>query len=204
MFVRTCFTPLILFSRNASDRWQVFIQTVSGVILFWIDKWIVFTDYFSTGQDKRIFWILPMSISLLNIVLCWFPDMYENPPYIFPHTRTNILFTKNTCRLFRSVLGDENEEDKKIISFIAGTTFGIYLFQLSPPIWDFLNGNTKFVSEMSFLPATGYILLFSLIIFVSGMIVEHIRQRISKLIGIPKLSQKISQIKFKLPNKKQG
>lgn len=80
----------------------------------------------------------------------------------------------------------------KIISKLSPYVLGIYLFQLSPVMWDiFINDSFTFVVNNNLF--VGILLVFALasIIFISGLIVETARSKFSELIKLPVLSKKI-------------
>lgn len=86
-----------------------------------------------------------------------------------------------------------------IISKLSSLTLGIYLFQLSPVIWNnIIKDAFIFVTTKNIF--TGILLVFAIasIIFISGLIIEFIRSKLSNLLKIPLLSKKIVSLIDKL------
>ena len=72
---------------------------------------------------------------------------------------------------------------------LSPLVFGIYLFQLSPIVWDtVLKNRFTFVATEGFLQSLVWVLLFSSLIFISGLIVEWLRIILFKLLKLNKLS----------------
>lgn len=79
-----------------------------------------------------------------------------------------------------------------IISKLAPLSFGIYLFQLSPIIWnEIIQDAFVFVVSKNLFIAILYVLTIAFVLFCVGMLVECIRMNIVKFIRVPILSSKI-------------
>lgn len=90
----------------------------------------------------------------------------------------------------------------KIISKLSPLAFGIYLFQQNPIIWNnIIKDRFTFVINKPIVIGVLYVLLLALAIFVSGLIIEFIRNKIVNLIRIPILSQKIVRLSDKATTK---
>lgn len=76
-----------------------------------------------------------------------------------------------------------------VLRKLSPLAFGIYLFQLSPIVWDtVLKNRFTFVATEGFLQSLVWVLLFSSLIFISGLIVEWLRTILFKLLKLNKLS----------------
>lgn len=90
----------------------------------------------------------------------------------------------------------------KVIAKITPLAFGIYLFQLSPVIWNnCLRGAVSSVVQMS-IPA-GVVCVFAVaaLIFFSGLLVELVRSGLAKVLRISTLSEHIVSVVSRLLNK---
>lgn len=90
----------------------------------------------------------------------------------------------------------------KAIAKITPLAFGIYLFQLSPVIWNnCLRGAVSSVVQMS-IPA-GVVCVFAVaaLIFFSGLLVELVRSGLAKVLRISTLSEHIVSVVSRLLNK---
>lgn len=80
-----------------------------------------------------------------------------------------------------------------IIKKLSPYVLGIYLFQLNPIIWEYIiKDRFIFVLEQKFFISIISVFLLAGLIFISGLIVEYIRQKIFKLLKIEKLSKKVN------------
>lgn len=82
-----------------------------------------------------------------------------------------------------------------IISKLSPLAFGIYLFQLNQVIWNVLiKDRFAFVANKNVILGIIYVFAFASLIFISGLIVEWLRNIIAKIVKIPYLSKKIVEI----------
>ena len=77
------------------------------------------------------------------------------------------------------------------VSKLSSLTFGIYLFQLNPVIWKYLQEKAAFAVWTNITVGVVYTLTISAIIFLSGLIIEYVRSRLAALMHIHELSCKI-------------
>lgn len=82
-----------------------------------------------------------------------------------------------------------------VLRQLTPVTFGIYLFQLSPVIWEvFIRNSTLFIADLPILQAILWALAAGCIIFFSGLLVETLRYYGAKLLHIPQLCRKLVDI----------
>ncbi|MBQ2943313.1 MAG: acyltransferase family protein [Ruminococcus sp.] len=94
--------------------------------------------------------------------------------------------------LILTVLFSRIRTSSKVINFISPLTFGIYLFQLNPIIWDnVLNYRFHFIANENILLGIVFVFIFATALFISGGIIELIRSKLFKIIKIDKFSEKI-------------
>ena len=81
----------------------------------------------------------------------------------------------------------------KLIAKISPLAFGIYLFQLSPVIWNnILKDRTAFIASKPVYIGICLAFLCAAALFLAGLAVEFLRSSLAKLIRIPALSRKIA------------
>lgn len=82
-----------------------------------------------------------------------------------------------------------------VISKLSPLAFGIYLFQLNQVIWkNVIGGAFTFVAEKNIVVGVIYVLCLAAIIFMSGLLVEFMRNAVAKLIRIPHLCNAIVKL----------
>ena len=73
--------------------------------------------------------------------------------------------------------------------------FGIYLFQVSPVVWEeIINDAFAVAASKPIVIGVLYVLMFAFCIFVSGLIVEFLRSKLAQILGVHRLSEKIVQV----------
>ena len=103
---------------------------------------------------------------------------YVSPTILFSGILMVVLFSRIRIR-------------GSIIKKLAPLTFGIYLFQLNEVVWNNLDNAFAGVVDQPLYIGLPLVFAFAFLIFISGFLVEYIRSRIAKLIGIPALSKRI-------------
>ena len=135
--------------------------------------------------------LLNISITLLLVINY---DNYKLLSYISPTIVLNgmiivILFSR--LKLKGTII-------KKLSPYVLG----IYLFHLNPIIWNYiLKDKFIFVLDQKFYISIILVFLLAIAIFVSGLLVEYIRQNLFKLLKIDKLSEKTNAYLEKALNK---
>ena len=80
-----------------------------------------------------------------------------------------------------------------IIRKLSPLAFGVYLFQMNPVIWNGVFKDAfKFIYQKPLAVGVGLVFAYSGLIFVIGLVVEYVRARFARIIGIEKLSQRIT------------
>lgn len=89
-----------------------------------------------------------------------------------------------------------------VIAKLSPLTFGIYLFQLNQVVWDVLLKDAfVFVADKDIISGAAYVFAFAASIFISGLIVEFVRNKLAACLKISSLSKKIVYVADKLLNK---
>ena len=81
----------------------------------------------------------------------------------------------------------------KFIKYLSPLTFGIYLFQNSPIIWQLIRNQAAWINQFPIATAMLLLLLISVVLFACGTIVELCRATIFKLLNINQLSEFITK-----------
>ena len=82
-----------------------------------------------------------------------------------------------------------------IIKYLSPLAFGIYLFQVSPVVWEeIINDAFAVAASKPIVIGVLYVLMFAFCIFVSGLIVEFLRSKLAQILGVHRLSEKIVQV----------
>lgn len=81
-----------------------------------------------------------------------------------------------------------------IISKISPLAFGIYLFQLNQVIWTILKNKASFVTQLNFTKSTICVFAFAMMIFITGILVEFMRNKLAEACRISELSKRIVTI----------
>lgn len=132
-----------------------------------------------------------MTVWLFCLFISWFIYIKQgNPFYVNYISPTIVLSGLIMVILFSRIKLNSNMVT--VVSRLSPYSFGIYLFQLSPVIWNrVLKGITAFVVNEPLVLGGLYVFLFALLIFISGLFVEVVRSEIDRRLKISALSQKI-------------
>ena len=132
----------------------------------------------------KLFLIL---VWLVGILVSWAGIVYRSWAFLYSYVSPFILISSMALLILFSRMKFKGT----VIKRIAPLTFGIYLFQLSPVIWIKMKNLFAFAAKGSAWMVFGRVFLIAIGIFVSGMIVEFVRSKASKLFRIRTLSEKI-------------
>ena len=105
------------------------------------------------------------------------------------------------CGLLMVIVFSRLTLDGKIIRKLSPLAFGVYLFHLNPVIYTDLDGSTARLLSGNLLLGVLQVFLFAGIIFVCGIIVEWIRQRLAKLLHMQQLAEWLEKLFVKLVEK---
>lgn len=126
-----------------------------------------------------------------SVLITWFVHAFVGTDRLTSYVSPTILLNG----LIMTVLFSRIKLKGNVISKISPLAFGIYLFQLNQVIWNhYLKGTFSFVVQHSVFIGTLYVLALAALIFVSGLVVEFARTKISKLIKLPMLSKIIANL----------
>ncbi len=124
-------------------------------------------------------------ICILCVVITWLMLVTTDRTMLLNYTSPTIA----VCGLLLVILFSRCKLNGKVIGKLSPCAFGIYLFQLNPIVWNNLQGAA--VERLS--PDIGMALLqimaFSAILFLCGLAVDFIRQRLFDLLRIPKATK---------------
>lgn len=127
-------------------------------------------------------------IWIICIFITWFSNIYLGIDKLINYISPTILLSG----IIMVVLFSRLKIKGNLLLKLSSLTLGIYLFQLNQVIWDnVLKGAFAFIAPKNILIGILYVILFSFSIFASGLMVEWIRQLISKKLKLHVLSEKI-------------
>lgn len=112
------------------------------------------------------------------------------------YTSPTMLIAAISLVLFFSNIEIRSTFILKLIEVLAPISFGVYLIHAEPLVWDnLLNGAFGFVANSTALAFVGEIFVFSVCIFVVCLIVDFVRSKLFKILGVKK---RLSQIEEKI------
>ena len=130
-----------------------------------------------------------LGLFLLCGIVTWFT-------YVFLHTELllqDISPTMVASALLLIVIFSRIRLKGGLLKKLSPLVFGIYLFQLSPVIWEHVIKNAfSFIADAPLVLGTVYVLAFSALIFVAGLAMEYVRATLAKWLKLSVLSEKIA------------
>lgn len=137
-------------------------------------------------------------IWLLCIIGTWVLLMFRGDFRLVSYISPTILISG----IIMVVLFSRLKIKGKTLNKFSSLALGIYLFQLNPIIWNYIiNDRFIYIINYDIFKSTLLVLLISSIIFISGLTVEYIRQKIFKKLKIDILSEKIIKMIENILNK---
>ena len=200
-----------LFPLNKANATKCLVMMF---VLFSLLGFITGVDPFKTMRGYSTLWlivlycigILSKKIDLLDnletrtliilwfgsILLTWFFKVFCGTKLFLAYTSPTILFAGLIMVVIFSRLNIRNGK----VTRLSRLAFGIYLFQLNQVVWNFLLERLAFIASMDVFVGVFYVLAFSLILFILGIIVEYVRTQIYFLLKITKLSENLQNSKL--------
>lgn len=135
-----------------------------------------------------------LTITILMIILfviSYIGKIYLNNDYFINNTSITIF----SFSFLLVILFAKNDFNISSINKLNNYYFGVYLFQCNEIIWSLISNSFIFVLKYSPLVGLLFVLLFSLLLFCAGIIVEIIRKLFFNRLGIDKL---INNFSYKL------
>lgn len=174
-------------------------QTQNGYSTLWL---IVLYFIGALAKRGKVFerkkTLLLVVLWFICIILTWYVQTFIGSGKLTNYISPTIL----ASGLIMVILFSRIKIKGNIISKISPLAFGIYLFQVNPIIWNqFLYNSFSSIPNMPILLGVINVLFGALLIFSSGLIVELIRNYISKKLSIPKVSKIVVSIICSLLNK---
>ena len=135
--------------------------------------------------------------SVLLIVLFLVDAMASWGAFILLGTERLISYVSPTILLnafILVVLFSRIKMKRQLVRTTSSFAFGIYLFQLNITIWnDVIHDNFAWIAEQSLVVGIGCLVLCASILFIIGLVIEFLRDRMARLLRILILSQKIAK-----------
>lgn len=121
------------------------------------------------------------------VLLTWWTKVFKGTNLLVNYVSPTILLSG----LLMVIIFSRISLKGTIISRVSPLAFGIYLFQLNQVIWGSLKNRVSFVGQFKFGKAVVYVVFFAMMIFVTGIFVEFVRNKLAKVCRISELSKKI-------------
>ena len=129
-------------------------------------------------------------ILILNIILTWWSNVVLGRQILVSYISPTMLM----CGLLIVIIFSRLKIKVRFISKISSLAFGVYLFQLNPVVWKWIEGKFAFINNNNVFWGSIYILLISVMLFLLGIFIELIRKQLAKKMKISVLSSKIVNI----------
>lgn len=161
-------------------------STIWLVILYFMGGLAKKTDLFS-GKKTVALIIAFLALSVIS----WGERMIFDSDRLIRYNSPTILLNG----LILVVLFSRIKIKGTLVKKLSPLAFGIYLFQLNSVIWnDVLKGSTAFIAEKPVWVGICYAIAFALALFITGLIVEALRNQIAKALRIQIISLKIADM----------
>lgn len=191
------------------------------IVIFFLYSIIgVVTDTFKTFNGYSAIWLIVLylmgalakkiklfekrrSFSLIIIwfmclLLTWMVKIYYSSDLFINYISPTILLSA----IIMVVLFSRIKIKGNLLSKLAPLSLGIYLFQINQIIWNnIIKDAFIFIVDKRIIIGIIYVLFFSFIIFISGLVIDFIRQLLFKMINITNISKKIVKIGNSIINK---
>jgi len=130
-------------------------------------------------------------IYIICNIVSWLTKVITGSEDLISYISPTILLSAITLLIVFSRL----KPNKHFVSFIVPLTTGVYLFQCNSIVWSLLDKRFVFVSEMNPLLGVFTVLILALVIFLSGGLVDFLRQKLYILLKIDSFSR-VSSIRL--------
>lgn len=183
---------VLLESIADSFRYQGGYSAIWIMVLYCMGVLAKRIKLFEKRKTRFLIFLLALSVLLTVGIFI----IFNNHRNFISGLFTNIFPTMAVNGLLLAILFSrlkiKNTLCIKIINKLSPLAFGIYLFQLSPVIWQMIiRDRFLFVASENVFVGILYAFGLAAAIFVAGLIVEFIRFNLAKLCRIPKLSELI-------------
>ena len=178
----------------------------SGYSMFWLISMYLFGAYFKKYNfkiklKKRTGFLIYMisvltafGIRTLFIFAKTNTDFIKlNGTYIINYCSPFILLSSIGLLIFFSQVKLKGT-GKSIIRFLVPLSFGVYLIHVNPFIWESAKGIFSDFASLNLFLMTVYILIFTLLIYLSCALLDSIRLSLFKVIKVKQFSEKLSNI----------
>ena len=163
-------------------------KTISGYSSLWL---MVLYCIGALAKRIRLFekkkTITLVFIWIISLLFTWGAYIFAGTDKLIAYTSPTILLNGLIMVLIFSRLNIKSN----CIGKITPLVFGIYLFQLNGVVWKIIKDSLSFIPSLNIFVGLLYIFSFAFILFASGICVEFFRVKISKILKISYLSDKI-------------
>ena len=187
---------------SQAKRMLLFIIVVFSILAF-------LTDPFQTAAGYSAIWLMILyiigalmkkvklfeSVSTLSLIQLWFLSTlitwFMNAVFKYNEFISYLSPTILFNAMIMLVLFSRIKLKGNLLSKIAPLALGIYLFHLNPIIWGSLQKTFSFIAYTNLASGLCYVFFFSFVLFITGLCMDYIREKLFKLIKIEELSKKI-------------
>lgn len=140
-------------------------------------------------ENKKTIFLLCLWVFLIAIT--WFGYVILGVKELVTYTSPTILL----MGLIIVILFKRIKIKSNIITYLSSLSLGVYLLQCNQVIWNNIILNRfSFIKDENIFLAVFHIFLYSLIIWLAGLLVELFRSKLAKILKIDLLSNKIVKI----------
>ena len=175
---------IVLFS--CIELWNGAFKTQKGYSALWLMVLYCVGAFAKRGkvfERKRTVSLIAMWAAC--IIITWCVHVFWGTGRLTNYVSPTIL----ASGLIIVVLFSRIKTKGTVISKLSPLTFGIYLFQQNPVIWNnCLKGRTSFAAQVNIAVGIACAFGIAALIFAAGLFVEFVRSKLAKAIRIPALS----------------
>lgn len=202
-----CFFAAPFFSKAICEMKETTAQKTFLIIILLFSGLGVLTDPFKSDNGYSAIWIMALYcigalakrirlfetkktaallfLLLLSVLCAWGVFLLTGIQHLINFHSPTVLLTA----IILVVLFSRMPLKLSGISKLSSLSFGIYLFQLNPVIWNtIIDGHLSFIASRPAALGVLYVFAFALMIFSAGLLVEAIRSKLAGLINLHSLS----------------
>lgn len=182
---------VILFSVIGTVRNDPFV-TQKGYSAFWL---IVLYCIGALAKKVKLFekrkTIILISLWMACGLITWSEQIFVGKERLTSYVSPTVLLSG----MIMVVLFSRIRLKGTIISNLSPLVFGVYLFQLNQVVYQaIIKERFAFIASQNIIVGVLEVFAFAMAIFIAGLIVETVRNRLAKWMRIPEFSKKI--VKF--------
>lgn len=168
----------------------------SGYSTLWLCVMYIAGGFFA--KIKKPHPLITSAIFVASVMLTWLLKL-NDVSTVFKYTSPTVVITASALVLTFSQIKIKGKFAQKAVSFVAISTFGIYLIHVHAFFWDnFLKNIAKNYAKSNVFVLCIMILLYAAAIFVGALIIDVVRRGIFWVLHLKPLLQKLDKLLEKL------